>query len=200
MNVKVLRASDRVATPWKNGGGVTYQVASEPAGASLSDFDWRVSIAQITSSGPFSVFPDVDRILIILGGRLALSVDGQVGALATPRTAAQTFAGDVAAWAMPIGEPVEDLNLMYRRGRFQGEIKQLRAGRRHKLETGDDLILAIVIGGFECNFAKRTINLAHLDAIRLEARASAELTPRTPGSRAVTVRVRSLTPKSRSQA
>ncbi|WP_210147850.1 HutD family protein [Aromatoleum petrolei] len=30
---------------WKNGGGVTLEVALQPAGAGLTDFDWRVSSA-----------------------------------------------------------------------------------------------------------------------------------------------------------
>jgi hypothetical protein len=48
---------DLPATPWKNGGGLTREVLWQPAGASLDDFDWRVSVAQIDSDGPFSIIP-----------------------------------------------------------------------------------------------------------------------------------------------
>jgi environmental stress-induced protein Ves len=45
--VKVVRASDCRTTAWKNGGGSTTEIAVQPAGASLDDFDWRVSMARV---------------------------------------------------------------------------------------------------------------------------------------------------------
>ena len=56
------------ATPWKNGGGTTRQVACWPPGAGSDDFDWRVSIATIAASGPFSTFPGIDRTIMLLDG------------------------------------------------------------------------------------------------------------------------------------
>ena len=54
--------------PWKNGGGVTRQIACFPTGSSLSDFDWRLSMAEVAQDGPFSCFEGVDRRLCILAG------------------------------------------------------------------------------------------------------------------------------------
>ncbi|KAH3765767.1 HutD family protein [Pelomyxa schiedti] len=60
---------DYKVTPWKNGGGVTTELAIYPPGASVStNFDWRVSSAVVGSSGPFSFFPNCDRTLLILQG------------------------------------------------------------------------------------------------------------------------------------
>ena len=53
---ELLSAARRAAVPWKNGGGVTREVAAHPAGASLEDFDWRVSTAEVRAAGPFSGF------------------------------------------------------------------------------------------------------------------------------------------------
>ena len=72
----ILRARERVAVPWKNGGGVTRTVAVHPPGSDLKTFDWRVSIAEVRSSGPFSVFSGVERHMAVLSGRLSLSIDG----------------------------------------------------------------------------------------------------------------------------
>jgi len=47
--IKLLKAADRAAIPWKNGGGVTRDVIVSPAGATLENFDWRISIAEIAS-------------------------------------------------------------------------------------------------------------------------------------------------------
>jgi environmental stress-induced protein Ves len=41
----VLRARDVPATPWKNGGGVTREIAVHPQGAGFDDFVWRLSMA-----------------------------------------------------------------------------------------------------------------------------------------------------------
>ena len=56
------------AQPWKNGGGVTREVLCLPEGSGFERFDWRVSIAHIASSGPFSSFPGVDRVITLLEG------------------------------------------------------------------------------------------------------------------------------------
>lgn len=49
---------------WKNGGGATTEIAISPAGASLDDFAWRISAADVSASGPFSAFPGCDRVLV----------------------------------------------------------------------------------------------------------------------------------------
>jgi environmental stress-induced protein Ves len=188
--VLVLRASERVATPWKNGGGVTHEVASEPPGADLAEFDWRLSIARVATSGPFSAFPGVDRILTVLTGRLALSAPGRIGHLATQKTNPWRFPGEDAVWAIPIRGPADDLNLMCRRGRFEGQVDRLMRGRRHRLVAGEDLLLAVIQDPYDCVCGASTTGLAALDTILLEPGACAELRPQTPASRAITVRVR----------
>lgn len=57
---------DVPASPWKNGGGTTRELLSWPPGAPV--FDWRVSVATIAASGPFSAFPDVARQIMLLSG------------------------------------------------------------------------------------------------------------------------------------
>ncbi|WP_344323995.1 HutD family protein, partial [Kitasatospora putterlickiae] len=52
--VRFLRAAERPATAWRNGGGVTREVAGHPVGSGLDDFRWRVSLADVASAGPFS--------------------------------------------------------------------------------------------------------------------------------------------------
>ena len=57
-----------VATPWKNGGGVTREIVRRPLGANMESFDWRVSIAEDSVNGEFSRFPGVDRVIVLLEG------------------------------------------------------------------------------------------------------------------------------------
>src|SRR5207253_2061990 len=55
---------------WRNGLGHTDQIAIEPPTAKLAagDYLWRISTAQIARGSEFSLFPEHDRILVILAG------------------------------------------------------------------------------------------------------------------------------------
>jgi environmental stress-induced protein Ves len=57
---------DRVPEqPWRNGGGVTRELLAWPPGP---DWQWRLSVAEITQDGPFSAFPGVVRWFAVLEG------------------------------------------------------------------------------------------------------------------------------------
>lgn len=110
--------------PWKNGGGVTRELASYPAHAGPEGFFWRASIADVNESGPFSVFPGVDRIIVLLDGdgmHLEFA-DGKVHALTTP-FCPYRFRGDDALHSRLAESPSKDFNLMLRRDAFDGNIE-----------------------------------------------------------------------------
>ncbi len=71
--MRMIRSSDYRRMPWKNGGGETVEIAIAPAGASLDAFDWRISMACVASSGPFSRLPGIDRTLAVLAGPASAS-------------------------------------------------------------------------------------------------------------------------------
>src|ERR1700685_2967807 len=90
-----LPAALRTAVPWKNGGGLTREVAAAPEGAALANFDWRVSNPEVRIPGPFSIFPGVQRTLCVLEGRLALEVEGTRPVQLAADSAPYVFSGDV---------------------------------------------------------------------------------------------------------
>ncbi|MDQ2066033.1 HutD family protein [Xinfangfangia sp. CPCC 101601] len=111
----VFQAAERKFTAWRNGGGETAEIAVSPAGADFETFDWRISTAIVASDGPFSSFPNVDRVLTVIeGGPMRLSVGGEVHELeaASPPLA---FAGDQPCEAQLLGGPLLDFNVMIRR-------------------------------------------------------------------------------------
>ena len=115
--MRILRASDRTPMPWKNGGGVTQEVAIWPPSATLDAFDWRISIAEVAQGGPFSTFPGIDRVLTVIeGAGLKLSVEGLASAELDDRAPPFAFPGDAACTATLRKGPIRDLNLMVRRG------------------------------------------------------------------------------------
>ncbi|MEU8888225.1 HutD family protein [Streptomyces sp. NPDC048442] len=115
--MRVLRAADRTAVPWKNGGGITREITGFPAGASAAGFEWRISLAEVATNGPFSEFPGVDRILTMVEGKgMALTLNGTAPRLVDARHVPQHFPGDVPTDCRLLEGPVANLNVMYRRG------------------------------------------------------------------------------------
>ena len=177
---EVLRAAGRVAVPWKNGGGLTREVAVHPCGSGLGDFDWRISIAEIAAAGPFSVFPGIERRMAILSGRLALMIDGRAPLTLVAESPAVEFPGDAAAFAEPERGPVTDLNVMTRRARCRAELTRHDVRRPTPLEPRDGATLVLVaLTGQVLLFRDTTCELHPLDAVLLR-----------PGSAAVTVAAR----------
>jgi environmental stress-induced protein Ves len=119
--MQIIRASGLVPQPWKNGGGVTWEIAIDPPGAGLEDFRWRVSRARIEADGPFSLFPNCDRwITCVEGAGFALHFDDGVK-LAVPPFLPVRFSGDRAVTCRVAG-PCTDINVIARRDLVSVEV------------------------------------------------------------------------------
>ncbi|MER7708506.1 HutD family protein [Kitasatospora sp. NPDC097605] len=144
--VRFLRAADRPATAWRNGGGVTREVAGSPAGAGLDDFRWRVSLADVASAGPFSAFPGVDRVITLVEGPgMALTVDGTEHIVDAPfRPFA--FPGDAATDCRLLGGPLVDFNVMTRRGRATADLALAERPGPVTVPAGTTVLLVCLAG------------------------------------------------------
>lgn len=161
--MKLIALAELNATPWKNGGGVTRELASHPAASNLGDFIWRISIAQVSQSGAFSVFPGIDRIITLLNGsgmRLT-SEDGRRHDLTTP-LAPYSFPGEALVQAQLIDTPCTDFNLMLRRQVVAGSV----IVQRHPstLRSEDLVALVCVAGQWDITFtdgSTQTLSAQH---------------------------------------
>lgn len=124
-----LPARSRTPVPWKNGGGVTFEIIRSPASGSLDDFDWRVSTAKVDRAGPFSRFDGVERVLAVLEGRLLLTLGEDPAVSINVGDLPLAFSGEAAVQGKPL-LPVIDLNLMYRRDRCSGRMLAIGKGER----------------------------------------------------------------------
>ena len=61
-----LRPEQYRSMPWRNGMGVTREIAREPAEG--EDFRWRLSLATVASSGPFSSYAGYRRSVTLIEG------------------------------------------------------------------------------------------------------------------------------------
>jgi environmental stress-induced protein Ves len=89
----------------------------------MDDFGWRVSMAEVALSGPFSRFDSVDRILTVLEGRLALAFAEEGRVVMLDPGSPFAFPGDVAVSGAPMGGRVRDLNVMVRRGLWRAQVE-----------------------------------------------------------------------------
>lgn len=145
--MEIIRFADLRPQPWRNGGGVTRELASHPRAASAQDgvWDWRVSIADVTKAGDFSAFPGMERVLTVIDGELLLlTVDGGEHPLEKYRPF--RFSGEAAtSSALPTGD-IRDLNVITRNGAFKGytSIVELSKKRAHPVFEGQ---LGILLQG-----------------------------------------------------
>lgn len=130
--------------PWRNGGGVTRQIASGNLGAaggleatSGDAWDWRISIADVGCAGDFSAFEGMSRILTVIDGRgLLMHIDGKEQWL--ERYMPLRFDGGSSTGATLPGGPIRDLNLITRTGTADGHVAivELSDGKPRRLSGG----------------------------------------------------------------
>lgn len=141
---RLVRVADRVRVPWKNGRGVTEEIAIGPDGATVSSgFDWRLSIASVDEDGPFSLFPGVDRTLVVLQGE-GLELEGLDRPVPLDhRFALASFPGDAAVTARLRDGRVRDLNLMTRRATCTHTAEVRRADGPVELSGAPALVVVL---------------------------------------------------------
>jgi environmental stress-induced protein Ves len=118
---RVIPANEYRRERWKNGAGWTREIHAHPA--SVHGWDWRLSIAEIEQDAPFSVFPGVDRQLVLLSGnglRLRFD-DGEVHELRPPHDRLR-FAGERVVRGELVDGPTQDFNLMWRRDAIDAQL------------------------------------------------------------------------------
>lgn len=107
---RIARAAYRRA-PWKNGYGTTLDIAIAPG----SEPAWRVSLATIERSGPFSDFTGYDRTIVVVSGSGCVLRLGNGEAATLEALRPYAFRGEEAVSADMQDGPVEALNVMSKR-------------------------------------------------------------------------------------
>ncbi|MBZ9869028.1 HutD family protein [Mesorhizobium sp. CA15] len=167
--MRIFRAADYRVMPWKNGGGTTTEIAVSPDGAGLDDFDWRISMARVETSGPFSSFAGIDRTLSVLEGEgIILDIAGQAPARLTMASAPLAFPGDVPTGAALIGGPITDLNIMTRRGRMAHEVERRSFTAEIRIAPRADTTLVLAVGAGAALFTDDAPSLGSLDTLILD--------------------------------
>lgn len=168
MTLTLLPAADRTAQAWKNGGGLTWPVAVSPEGADLGGFDWRLSLAMVEAEGPFSAFSGVDRLMLVVDGRLELGIAGSDRLVLDDSGEAAAFPGDAEAMAWLPDGPAADINLMVRRGRFTGVLERRRLQSQAAIICQDVTFVLSKAGGLAATLGTEHCRLGAGDAARVD--------------------------------
>ncbi|MDE2383539.1 MAG: HutD family protein [Alphaproteobacteria bacterium] len=122
--MKIIPPSAFVTMPWKNGGGITHEVAKEEEAGRLL---WRLSVAEVGSDGPFSAFPGLSRILTVIDGE-GLELQAPDGALQALPLAPVAFSGDTPIISRRFNGPVRDFNVIFDGRRIAASLRVAAAG------------------------------------------------------------------------
>ena len=168
--------------PWKNGGGSTTEIAIGPVGASLDAFDWRISMAQVASDGPFSRFDGIDRTLaVIAGGGMELTIGGQAPVVLGHASEPLSFPGDVPTTARLLAGDITDLNVMTRRGQFSHRVTRVTQPADYAADGNDLAIVLSLDGTTDVSVSGEHATLEHADAVLIEARKTSTFQIRPAG-------------------
>lgn len=158
-----LRPADYLRQAWKNGGGTTTEIARHGDGG---PWMWRVSIADVERSGPFSHFPGYERcITLIEGDGMTLRMDGREHALRRYRPF--EFDGGAATEGHLAGGAVKDLNLMVDRMRARGSVA-IHTGDASFLADADWVLVVVLQGEASLVCDGQDHRLQTLEALRLD--------------------------------
>ncbi len=123
--MQIIERSSFVTARWRNGGGVTHEVARREANGRMI---WRISIAEVERDGPFSLFTGYERILTVIegNGMTLHHTDSDRSVLAKPFEPVR-FSGDAAIDGKLIDGPCRDFNLIFDLKYFEARLTVARA-------------------------------------------------------------------------
>jgi uncharacterized protein len=149
--MRIITAAEFRKGQWRNGRGVSWDIYSEGA-AGAEEFGWRLSLADIAESGPFSLYGPVDRVFTLIEGKgLALDISGAAPA-APAIYKPLAFACDVKTSCTLAGGPCRALNLFTARGEWSAEGSVIDIAEIEDLDASGKACALYILEG-DCSVA-----------------------------------------------
>ncbi|WP_447500785.1 HutD/Ves family protein [Acinetobacter oleivorans] len=167
--IELIRADQYTKMLWKNGAGFTLEIARSQGEA---DFDWRISMADVTTSGPFSLFPNKQRIISVLDGKgMVLHVD-DLHAKTLNQGDIFAFHGESQVQSELVDGTIRDLNLIYDPAKFHARFQWLDGAVEQAFISSADLIFIFNSGSeTEVNVDEHSVQLAAHETLKIERNA-----------------------------
>jgi environmental stress-induced protein Ves len=149
--------------PWKNGGGTTTELMAE-GNSAAEGYDWRLSIAAVTQSGPFSDFSGYDRSIMLVEGKGFTLEFAEAGTHHLVRSFEPLrFDGAWRTECTLIDGPVKDFNLIARKN-VHAVLDVLRVTGSETLVRSRTTVLHL----FRGQFAAADRDLVAGDSLRID--------------------------------
>ncbi|MBU2865777.1 HutD/Ves family protein [Pacificibacter marinus] len=137
--MQVLAAKALIDVPWKNGGGITRNIAKGLLGTQAV---WTVSRADVAQNGPFSDFAGMRRILTVVSGG-GMKLTGPNLSLDASLWRPVIFDGGIAIESHLTAGPLTDLNLMFDPTLCEGVVTVHKEASQHAIQTPEHGIVIL---------------------------------------------------------
>jgi uncharacterized protein len=137
--MQVIRFTDLQQTPWKNGGGITREIAFARTGDALI---WRLSIADVSVDGAFSKFEGMSRVLTVIEGQ-GMELISRDATLQADYAVPVSFDGALEIQSRLKDGPLQDLNLIYNPSFCTGYAQVITTESKHVVEANQARITAL---------------------------------------------------------
>jgi environmental stress-induced protein Ves len=151
-HIQYFASQGYISMPWRNGAGVTREIVRVPAQG--ESFVWRLSLATLQASGPFSSYPGYHRAVALVDGRgFRLSVAGAATRELTARGDHALFPGGAESRCEILDGPCTDLSLMVREPGTIRAVTTIEVADEHTVSVSEGLLRAIFVlaGAIECS-------------------------------------------------
>lgn len=164
--IELIRADQYTKMLWKNGAGFTLEIARSQGDA---DFEWRISMADVATSGPFSLFPNKQRIISVLDGQgMVLHVD-DLPAKNLKQGDIFAFDGESQVQSELVGGAIRDLNLIYDPAKYHVRFQRLNDAAEQIFISSADLIFIFNLGSeTEVNVDDHSFQIAANGTLKIE--------------------------------
>jgi hypothetical protein len=141
--MRILTSDTFTTMPWKNGGGVTHEIArAEEAGRLI----WRLSVAEVAADGPFSAFLGLMRVLTVLSGA-GLVLRTPEGVIEAAPLRPVRFPGDLPVTAERVAGAVRDFNVIFDPARVAAQVSVLCGPIEIEGRTPGHRLALLALGG-----------------------------------------------------
>lgn len=137
--------------PWRNGAGITREIARAPAQG--ESFAWRLSLASLQVSGPFSIYAGYRRCIALVDGYgFRLNVAGEGAKDLLVRGEHTLFPGAAATSCELLNGPCIDLSLMVHDFGTIDRVTRLDVSAEQSVSSvfGTLQVLFVLHGAVEC--------------------------------------------------
>jgi environmental stress-induced protein Ves len=142
--------ADYTCMPWRNGAGTTREIARAPAQG--EPFAWRLSLASLQASGPFSCYAGYQRCVALVDGRGFILHVADTNRKLVTRGDHVIFAGAAAACCELLDGPCTDLSLMVHETGTIDSVTRVEVGGEQRLDIQPHAfqVLFVLRGGLAC--------------------------------------------------